>query len=99
MKTEISTRTLAQAGWNHSASDWYFYSPTWGSDTHIHLGGSSRNGAIQIEFISLKVKDKFAGRIYGDFEGTNWGLLEDPHRIPYDVAIEFREALNGVGIV
>ena len=94
MKTEITHDELTAAGWTHRQSDWYYFSPSWGPDTHVHLGGSNISGKLQLKFISLKVKDAFAGKIYDQERMiTNWSLLEEA-RIPFDVAIELRRALR-----
>jgi hypothetical protein len=95
MKTEISHEELEAAGWDHKQSDWYYFSPTWGSDTHIHMGGNNISGTLRLKYISLKVKDSFAGKIFDeDRMIMNWGLLEDSRSVPFDVAIEFRRALR-----
>lgn len=95
MRTEIPHDELIAGNWSHFASDWYYYSPSWGRDTHIHIGGNNSGGKLRLSFISLKVKDRFAGKVYdADRLVSDWGLLEDPSRVPYDVAIEFRKALK-----
>ncbi len=95
MKTSVSTDELTAGGWVHYASDWYYYSPSWGSTTHIHVGGSNKGGTLQVAFISFKVKDRFAAKMY-DAERmiSDQSVLEDDTKIPYDVAIEFRRALK-----
>lgn len=94
----ITETTFSHNGWKHQASDYYYYSPTRGSTTHIHIGGSTRSGYCEIKFISLKVNDSFAGKIYDrDLSGgaSNWGALD---AIDTTVATEFRKALTAIGI-
>jgi len=94
----ISSETFRHNGWVHQASDYYYYSPSRGSTTHIHIGGSTINGTCNVKFISLKVNDSFAGKVY-DLEkyngASNWGALDD---IDTTVASEFRKALSAIGI-
>jgi hypothetical protein len=94
----ISEDTFRHHNWVHESSDYYYYSPTRGATTHIHIGGSTRSGVCTVDFISLKVNDSFAGKIYdvNKFGGcSNWGAL-DP--IDKTVATEFRKALSAIGI-
>lgn len=93
----ISETTFSHNGWGHAASDYYYYSPSRGSTTHIHIGGSTRSGICDVKFISLKVNDSFAGKIYDLDKGglSNWGVLD---AIDEAVASEFRKALTAIGI-
>ncbi len=94
----ISEETFRHHGWKHQSSDYYYYSPSRGSTTHIHIGGTTRMGVCEVHFISLKVNDSFAGKIYDKdrFGGcSNWGVLDD---IDITVATEFRKALSAIGI-
>ncbi len=95
---QILSDTFRHHGWVHQASDYYYYSPSRGSTTHIHIGGSTTNGTCKVKFISLKVNDSFAGKIYDAerFGGaSNWGALDD---IDTSVATEFRKALAAIGV-
>jgi len=94
----IPEDTFSHHGWDHRSSDYYFWSPSRGNTTHIHIGGSTRSGACTVKFISLKVNDSFAGKIYDvdQWEGaSNWGALD---AIDTTVATEFRRALSAIGI-
>lgn len=94
----ISEDTFRHHGWTHVSSDYYYFSRSRGSTTHIHIGGSTRLGSCEVSFISLKVNDSFAGKIYDHerFGGcSNWGALDD---IDLGVASEFRKALAAIGI-
>jgi hypothetical protein len=94
----IAESTFRHHGWDHTASDYYYNSPSRGSTTHIHIGGSTRSGGCTIKFISIKVNDSFAGKIYDleKFGGMgNWGMLDT---IDLTVASEFRKALGAIGI-
>ena len=94
----ISETSFRHNGWSHAASDYYYDSPTRGRTTHIHIGGSTRSGGCSVRFISIKVNDSFAGKIYDleKFGGmSNWGMLDN---IDLTVASEFRKALGAIGI-
>jgi hypothetical protein len=94
----ISEDTFQHHGWKHQSADYYFFSPSRGDTTHIHIGGSTRSGVCTVNFISLKVNDTFAGKIYdvSKFGGcSNWGALDG---IDTTVATEFRKALSAIGI-
>ena len=98
VQPQISSDTFRHNGWVHYASDYYYYSPTRGSTTHIHIGGSTSSGVCNVKFISLKVNDSFAGKIYDidkDGGASNWGALD---AIDTTVATEFRKALSAIGI-
>jgi hypothetical protein len=79
----VSDESLRRGGFSKPASAASFY-PDNSPKTHIHLGvPTSAGGAIAptgsrfVTFISLKVNDKFAGRLDPDAKG-NYSLGEIP---------------------
>lgn len=94
----ISEDTFRHHGWVHRSSDYYYFSRSRGDTTHIHIGGNTRSGVCTVKFISLKVNDSFAGKIYDEEiagGASNWGALD---AIDTQVATEFRKALSAIGI-
>ena len=92
----VSTSTFHHNGWSKRGSDYYYFSPSRGENTHIHIGGNTRSDECVVNFISLKVDDRFAGKIWDtDMVYSNWGALD---AIDLAVASEFRKGLSAIGI-
>jgi hypothetical protein len=93
---QIQSSTFLHNGWTKYGANYYFYSPSRGSTTHIHIGGSAHGDSFGVTFISLKVNDSFAGKIWDkDMIYSNWGVLDG---IDHTVASEFRKGLSAIGI-